>query len=501
MSTARERVAVASFMHESNSFTGISSKMHDFAGASGELVRGEEVIRSHTGVNSVPGGFLDGIAAHRLEAVPIVSATACPGGPVEQKVYESIRDELIEGIAAQKGLRGVLLSLHGAMVADEYPDPEGDLLGRLRAKVGRLPIVVVLDLHANVTEEMVRHADAIVGYKTYPHVDMGECGRKAAGILSSIIRKGTRPAAHLVRLPVLLPSMNMRTQEGPMARLEQLAAEVSGREPRSLDVTVYGGFPYADVPAAGASVLAYTDGDPALARTMGVEVAKALWASKDEFFVRVASAEEAVDRALRTEVGPIVLADVADNPASGGVGDTTTLLRLLLERGATDTFVGILHDPETAARAAEVGVGRVGRFRVGGKVNPHHGGPVEVEARVKAVADGEFVHVGPMYQGKRASIGPSALLSIAGLDVAVCEGRASVNDPAMIRMLGVEPTRYRILALKVKGHFRAAFGSLVREVIDVDAPGAARLDVTQFGHTRIARPIYPYDRGVAPSFE
>jgi microcystin degradation protein MlrC len=500
MGSQERRIAVGGFSHESNSFTGIPTKLGDFAEPSGEFVRGEELLNAHKDVNTVVSGLLRGARSSGFTPVPILYAGTCPGGPVEKSTYESIRDELIDGIAGQENLSGVLLALHGAMVAEGYPDPEGDLLARLRERVGDLPIGIVLDMHANLTHTIVDNTDVFVGYKTYPHVDLAESGLKAAALLSRVIDEGVSVTRHLTWLPVLLPSMNMRTQQGPMADLQRLGSQTCESEPLCLDVSIFGGFPYADVPATGGSVVVSTDNDPALAREISTRLASEFWGRIQDFWVDMKAPSEAVDQAIASTNRPVVLVDASDNPGSGGTGDTTTLLRLLIEKKAPNATVAMIYDPEAVTRAHSTGVGRSAHFDIGGKINPEHGAPVSTEAYVRVLSDGKYVKTGPMGQGQRSTLGKSAVLEVDGIEIVVSESRASVNDPEMLRVLGIEPTRRDVLALKVKGHFRAAFGELVGDMIDVDAPGASTFDVTLFNHKNVTRPIYPYDKDVVPGF-
>ena len=503
MSSGQRRVAVGGFAHESNSFTGLPTTMVDFGEPSGELVRGEEMLVAHDSINTVISGLLTGARNHGFTPVPILNANTCPSGPVDQRTYETIRDELIDGIANQDGLSGILLALHGAMVADGYPDPEGDLLTRLRARVGDTPIAIVLDMHANLTQTVVDNTDIFVGYKTYPHVDLADSGLKAAELFARVANGEVEIKRHLVWLPVLLPSMNMRTHphQGPMAYLQNLGADICENSPDCLDVSIFGGFPYSDAPSTGASVVVSTNGDDDLAKGIANRLASELWSRKEEFWVSMISPEAAVDRAIAADKGPVVLVDASDNPGSGGSGDTTTLLRLLIEKRATNATVATIHDPDTVARAHDIGVGKRAEFEIGGKVNVEHGPPVKAEAYIRLLSDGRYVKTGPMGYGQQSTIGRAAVLEVDGVEVVVCESRTSVNDPEILRTLGIEPTRRKILAMKVKGHFRAAFQDLVAEIIDVDAPGASTFDVTLFDHQHVSRPIYPYDQDVTPSFE
>lgn len=488
------RVAIGGVAQETNSFTGIPTTMADFTGRGGELVLGNSIVPSHRNVNSVMGGFIEYLERHDLAPVPTVAARACPGGPLDKATYESLRDDLLRGLDTAS-YDGVLLSLHGAMVAEGYDDPEGDILEHVRRIVGDRPIAVVLDLHANLSRTTVQYSDVIIAYKTYPHVDMAASGFKAAELLHSILAKKMQLWASFCPLPMLIPSINMRTNEGvgPMSRLQQLAATLAASDEHIKEIGIYGGFPYADVPCSHASVLTYSSQGQSHADEIRNAIAERYWEERQNFFKATMPAADAIREALQSTERPTVLADIADNPGSGGTGDTTGLLHLVLEHQPANTFVGILHDPATVARAFEIGEGRTSTFEIGGKINPNHGSPVVVEATVERLSDGRYVCSGPMMHGKEEVLGQSALLRAGTVLIGVTEGRASVNDPEMIRMLGVEPTELNLMVLKVKGHFRAAFGDIARQIFDAESPGASMTDFTQLTFHKLRHPIFPFE--------
>ena len=477
---------------ESNSFTGLATTLEQFTGSSGHLHVGQDVLSRNRGTNTVIGGFLAVAEERGWEPVPVIDAYACPGGPLDRDAYRTLKGLVLDGLRAAGPLDGVLLSLHGAMLAEGCDDPEGDLLTAVRALVGDVPVAAVLDLHANVSDEMVAAASLLVAYKTYPHVDLADSGRKAAGFLAAWMEEGVRYWASLVPLPMLLPSINMRTIEGtgPMVDMQREAARLT--DGSVVEAGVYGGFPFADVTISRASVLVYAATVRA-ARDAALRLAECYWKGRHRFLGATPPAEEAVGYALAADGRPVVIADVADNPASGGAGDTTTLLRLLVERDVAESFVGMLYDPETVEQAFALGAGGLGSFRLGGKVNPAHGGPVEVEGEVLTLSSGEYVARGPMLRGKRASMGRACLLRAGNVMIGAAEGRASVNDPAMLEVLGVDWRALRVLALKVKGHFRAAFGSEVAAIFDAEAPGAAPTDLGSVPYRRVNRPVFPLD--------
>jgi microcystin degradation protein MlrC len=295
---------------------------------------------------------------------------------------------------------------------------------------------------------------------------------------------------------MLPPTINMRTAEGPMHDLLEEGRAWEGR-PHIVDVSVFGGFPYADFDQAGTSVLV-TATDPAAGRECADAMGRRAWELREAFLKPLPPVAEAVERALRLVAGrpgrPVALADVADNPGGGGTGDTTELLRELVRRRAQGA-VACVWDPETARQAGQVGLGGTATFRVGGKVAPEaFGAPVEITGRVAYLSDGEFVGAGPVVRGRKMRCGPTAQIDAGGLKIAVTSVRHAANDRGFFRVAGIEPEREPLLVIKSRGHFRADFEPITHAIIEVDAPGAANPNLDRFQFAHVRRPIWPLDR-------
>ncbi|MDP9365915.1 MAG: M81 family metallopeptidase, partial [Chloroflexota bacterium] len=332
------RVAVGGIAHETNTFSPLPTTLERFHERS--YLSGDAILRRCRGARNVLGGVVDEADARGVMLLPTLVASALPSGLVERTAWALLRERFLARLRAHAAgpwsLDGVLLVLHGAMVAEGDDDPEGTLLADVRALVGpTVPIVAVLDSHANLTPTMTGAADLLVGYRTYPHVDVVERGRDALDGLLRLCDEGVRPSTAFRVLPLLIPLPPQRTDGAtPMREVLDLAREME-RDRRVIAADVAGGFPYADVPFAGASVRVTTDPDRALAESLAVRLAAALWDRRDRFRVRGVLADEAIDRALTVPAdrGPVVLADVADNPGAGAAGDGTVLLERLLARG------------------------------------------------------------------------------------------------------------------------------------------------------------------------
>jgi microcystin degradation protein MlrC len=485
------RFFVGMFSHETNTFSTIPTDRAQFEAR--DLRYGGGILEAYRGTGTCLGGMIEAAAEQAVALLPSVAAAASPAGPVAKTFYAEMKERLLADLAAAGPLDGVLLDLHGAMVPDGLEDGEGDLLAAVREVVGpRLPVAVTLDFHANVSDAMVRHASLLHGYKTYPHVDMAERGREATLRLLDVASGHLRPAVAFRRPPLLPPIAGQLTTRGPMRRLYDLAAEME-REPRAVSISIFAGFPLADIHDAGLSVYVVTDDDPALAERLADQLAAEAWARRYQFIHVAVPVREAVARALATDGRPVILADIADNTGGGAAGDGTEILRELLRVGARRTTVACLWDPAAAAASAKAGVGALVTLDVGGKIDDCHGAPVRVTGRVRALTDGRFVHKGPMFRGLEGRLGTTAVLDVNDVKIILISKRWQTLDPEMIRFVGIDPTAEKILVVKSTIHYRAAFEPLAHTIIEVDAPGLSSSNLDRFAFKNVRRPIFPLD--------
>lgn len=497
-----KRVLVGEISHETNTFSPIATDLDRFRQRG--LLYGPDILRGRQGTRTGIGGYLDAAAASASTGdpvclVPSIAASAVPSGLVTAETYQHLVGRLLgciqDALSAPGGLDGIALCLHGAMVAEGCDDPEGDILRRVREAVGpEVPVVATLDLHANVTEDMVRYADCLFGFDTNPHVDGYERAQEAMEALRDIWAGRLRPVMRLGRTRMMPPTINMRTTEGPMVQLLARARQHEAR-PGVRNVSVFGGFPFADVEFAGTSVVALTDGLPELAQEICDDLSGLAWSIRGQFAKELVPPAEAVRRAMQAPRGPVILADVADNMGGGGSGDTTGLLRVLLESGAGSRGVGfaVIVDPDSVARCLEAGPGGLVRLDLGGKTEPAHGPPVACQGVVRALTDGEFVQKGPMGTGLRVTVGRSAKVDLDGVEVIVTSQRMAPNDPEIFRHIGIEPTGMPILVVKSRGHFRAAYEPFAAEILEVDCPGFASPNLKHFTYRKVRRPVFPLD--------
>jgi microcystin degradation protein MlrC len=378
------------------------------------------------------------------------------------------------------------------MVVESFDDGEGELLRRTREAVGsRVPIVASLDLHANVTRAMVERADALVAYRTYPHVDMAQTGARAARVLDQMVRAGARPEGGFHQLDYLTGIPSQCSFIEPCKAIYQELSRLEERHGCALSFTP--GFPMADFADCGMAVFGYGF-EKAGSREAVEQLRGAVADAEKDFAMELHEAPEAVRRAQRLGApgAPVVLADTQDNPGAGGNGDTTGLLKALIEQDAQDAVLGMLIDPASAQRAHEVGQGNSSVFSLGGRSRIAGDAPLTGEFSVERLGDGRFTCTGPMFKGFRMTLGPMALLrsrAAPGVRVVLASRKCQAADREMFRHLGVEPRASRIVALKSSVHFRADFEPIAKEILVVKAPGPALADPAEFKWTKLRKGV------------
>jgi microcystin degradation protein MlrC len=485
------RLFLAMMSHETNTFSNLPTDRGQFEARN--LHYGGEIVEAYRGTGTCLGGMIDAAARHGATLIPSVAAAASPAGLVTRDIYGHVKDRMLRDLKAAGKVDGVLLDLHGAMVPEGLDDGEGDLIEAVRRAVGpAVPIAVTLDFHGNLSEAMVRGADLLAGYKTYPHVDMGERGVEATERLIDIVGKRLKPTVALRKPPILPPLGNQGTARGPMRRLYDLAAGME-KDPKVVSISIFAGFPLADIPDAGFGIYVVTDDDQALADRLADEIADTAWKHRHEFIHTALPVREAVAKALASPGKPIVLADMADNTGGGAAGDGTEILRELVRVGARSAVVACLWDPKAVAQCVEAGPGASVTLDVGGKLDDRHGAPLRVTGVVRTLSDGRFVHKGPMARGLPGRLGATAVLDVNDVKVILISHRWQTLDPEMIRFVGLDPLDHKILVVKSTIHYRAAFEPIASEIIEVDAPGLSSSNLARFDFKRIRRPIFPLD--------
>jgi microcystin degradation protein MlrC len=483
------RIAIAGFMHESNTFNPSFTDRAAFV--SQGLTCGNELIDEWREAHHEVGGFLEAAQGEGFEAVPLLMAWATPGGPVTDAAFDEITARLGEMLRDSRA-DGLLLALHGAMATQSHPDADGEVLARLRRVVGReYPIAVTLDLHGNLSQRLVEQCDLAVAYRTCPHVDQRECGRRAAALLVRRLRGEIRPCLALAKPPLLLNIMTHDTSKPPLAPF-MVATRALEQQPGILAASLLPGFAYADVPQMGPSIVVVCDGDPERARRAADQLAEDLWQAREQFSVPLPNAATAVAAALRAETCPVILVDTGDNVGGGSAGDGTTLLRELLRQGATESVV-CLFAPEEVRQCTAAGVKSEVALVVGGKVDRLHGDSLPVTGHVRLLHEGTYIEPEVRHGGRRVNhMGATALVELPGRNLlALTSLRHPPFSLGQLTCLGIRPHEQRILVVKAAIAYKAAYVPLGGTIIEVDTPGLTAINPRRFTYRHIRRPLYP----------
>lgn len=481
------KIAIGQIAHETNTFSTEITTVEHFK--SWEWAQGEEIINLHKDVNDYLGGMIDQAILHNIEVVPTFSAFAMPSGTITAKTKKRLTSEIIGQIRKIDELDGICLALHGAGVAEDSDDLEGDILAAIREEVGYgIPIVVTLDLHANLTTKMIEEADICLGVNYYPHVDCYECGKEAIDILVKILNGEVKPSMHVEKLPLMIPTST--TNLAPAKDINEICWSVEEEE-NVIDCTFFHGFPYTDITEVGVSVLTVTNNNPELSKAKSIEVGKKIWDRREDFFPSIPAPKEGIQRALQIEGKPIVINETSDNPGGGTPGDGTHLLSVMIAEKLENACFGFICDPQVVEQAHQAGVGAMIDCLLGGKTDQLHGEPIQLSAYVKALSDGKFIQSSPMGRGSKIDYGKSARLIVDGIDVIVCSKKSQTLDEQIFLLHGIDVNQYKIVALKSSQHFRASFERLAHTIISVDSPGLSSQQLSSFQYVRIKEGIYP----------
>jgi microcystin degradation protein MlrC len=490
------RIAAGGVLHETSTYSNVPTTMNEFKEDRG-LFYGEEIFEHFRGTNLCVGGFIDGAEKHGFELVPLLWTFAFPSGLIERKTYDRLLAEFLERLqqAEHEGglVDGVLLDLHGAMVVDGIDDADGHFISQVREYIGpERPILMTPDMHANHTQFRVDQATAIIGYDTYPHIDMNERGREAAGMIVGIINSKIKPTMAFLQIPLFWSTACQVTAHQPMKELMDHIHAIEER-PGILSVTISTGFPWSDVPDVGPSVIVVSDNNQLLAETTAQELKDWVWERRQRWYKQPFFVEDAIAQGEKIGKYPIILADHADNTGGGSAGDSTEILQTFIDHNLQDALILYIVDPEVAEIAHKAGVGATIHVNVGGKSVPEQGFPVNMKATVMAISDGAFQYDGPMYAGLTGNMKHSAWIQQRGVNVVVVTAKEQPFGPAFAKTLGIDCTQMRYIALKSAAHFRASFEPFAGSIFNVEAQAVHTHNFAELKHKKRTRPFYPVE--------
>jgi microcystin degradation protein MlrC len=495
------KVLTAEVFHETNTFS--VHQTDETAFRNRFFLPSETALKERGDANTELAGFVDASHAYDWNMTHVLSVNAGPSGRVTQAAFNWFCDPIVE--RARDGFLngesdgefdGILLALHGAMVPDFCEDGEGELLRRIRQVIDRsIPIAITLDLHANVTAEMIELADIIISYKTYPHIDMRQTARQAGEILQQTMAGTISPRTIMARIPMLEEVNGGRTDTGPMLeRIEKALAYETQED--VFAVSINGGFASADISEVGPTVLVTGQGDFDAHQRFAQSLANNIWDKRHIVLNRYCSVEEAAHHATKYEPknGPLVIADYADNPGAGAYGDSTALLKALLEANVENTCFGPIVDGAAVEQLKLCKIGASVQIELGGNTDPAFGGgPLAVEATLLLLSDGNFVGDGPMMAGLKDSFGPSALIRVDEIDILITTLARQMLDLQQFKAFGIEPEQKKIVAIKSMQHFRAAFEPMAGQVMVCDSGALCTPQYDRLPYKNVRRPIFPLD--------
>ncbi len=493
--SSRACVAIGGILHETHTFMEQRTVLADFAAQS--LHFGADILSSMHGSRSGIGGMIDRATEYNWQLLPTLYAAAMPAGLVTEAAYRELLRELTDRLAQCVPVDGVLLALHGAMVAEGELDAEADIVVRVRAFVGdAVPIVVLLDMHGNISPRLVELADVLLAYDTNPHIDAYARGLEAAEIMARLLRREIRPTPAYARPALLLPAQSTGTEAAPLKLVHECAAEIES-ENEVICIAVMAGFAYADTPFTGPCIIVTTDGRPELAAAYADELSAILFEQRTGALPRFLSPAEAVALAKNQEQGPVILVDSADNIGGGTTGDGTDSLGAMLAQDVREGTI-VLADPEAVALCWDAEKGAEVTLAVGGKADDWHGQPVRVTGTVRALSDGVFKcelpdnHFASFY-GDTVNMGRCVWLRVAGINILLTERKTPPLDLAQLRHIGIIPETQSMIVVKSAVAYRAAYMPIASAVIEMDTAGLCSANLSRFPYRHLKRPVYPLD--------
>jgi microcystin degradation protein MlrC len=490
------KCVIALMQHETNTFSPLPTTLNSFASSVGlvEPPIGQQAIDIFGTAGFAFAGMLDVANEKGCEIVVPIAAYAEPSAKVEDDAFDTIATKICDAVA--EGCDLLLLDLHGAMVTESHDDGEGELLRRIRQISPDLPIAVALDFHTNLTDVMVDNCTVIDGYRTYPHIDMKETGRRAAETLFLIKEQSLNTSMRWASVPMMTHMIKQTPQKQPMKDIMDKAI-VAAESNDFLNVSVFGGFPLADIPHVSLSVLTVGGLNKPQNDDLIGELCEMAWDRREDFIYDPETLVETIDHLKTLNEYPVVVADHGDNSGAGGSADDMTVLDEMLQAGMDDILTGPIWDPVALDQLIAAGIGSIVSLPIGGRTNAPSigqlGHSLNCTGKVISITDGRFVITGPMQTGLEVNIGRSVFFDIGAATLMISEERWEPYDPACFTHGGIDPLNFKYLLIKSRQHFRAGFEPLAKHIVLAAGPGVCSSDYSQFNFQSVKRPVYPLD--------
>jgi microcystin degradation protein MlrC len=482
------RVLLASFKQETSSFNPHPTTRDLFS-----IHRGTEILEEYTDTNSEISGALDVFAENDVEVALTYSAqSVTSGGPVPAADLDQMTDELLSAIEQNKDVDGAYINFHGAMAGEEEIDPEGRVLERARQILGDMPIVTSYDLHAIISDRLVRDSDIMVAFHTYPHTDMYETGQRAAKNLIRLLKGGVKPTVARVKVPLLVRGDELITATGLFGQAIRTCQEFESTAD-GLSAAVIIGNPFTDVPNLRTNTIVTTNNDARRAQEVAESLARFMWNGRERMQAPLTSLDDAIRIANETE-GLTVFSDAADATSSGASGDSNAILKGLLDQNFKKNALLPLVDAQAVSKAFEAGVGAKINVDLGGTVDTIRFSPVSCEAYVQSLHDGVF----KVETGTTERAGRTAVLIVGSCSIMVTENPVSIMGRKVFESRGLNPVDFDLVICKSPNGFRTHFQSIANSIVPVDAPGSTSANLKSLPFDQVPRPIYPLDDTVSP---
>jgi len=489
--TQKPRIAVGGILTECNHLGGLPIDLAIYEAS--ELFRDEEVLKLTT---SVVGGMLSALRQSGAETAPLIYASACSGGPITRECYAQLRGEWFDRLKRALPVDGVLLPLHGAALAEGLDDPEGDMIRAARDLVGPdVPVLVTLDLHAHVTQEMVQHADAMLAWETYPHCDQYSTGQRAVRLLLDMFAGKCKPTMAMSKVPVITSAVHGSTcDDDPFAELMRYTKSLEQRND-VLSTSLFLIHPYMDCEDMGSGGLVVTDNDLDLAETLATDIAWRYWDRRHDLEPKTLTPADAIAKGMQIDGGPVILVETADCCGGGAAGDSIATLSALVDRGVEAVTIVPVVDPEAANACHHAGVGAELSIAIGHKLDPRWGDAREFNGRVEVLSDGDFVYTGGQWEG-HARMGPTAVFSIGAIHVIIMSRATYDWADEQLRTVGLDPSKAKFIVAKNPMNYRLAYGAIAKGMIVLDTPGPTPATLKHVEFKKLARPYFPADADI-----
>lgn len=490
------KFVIAMMIHETHTFVPQPVSLPDFNIVTGTgPFEGREAAELIRGSNTATAAFMDLAEGVSADYVVPLAGMGWPFGPTEDAAFEYMSDKIIG--AVKEGCDAVFLDLHGAMATESHRDAEGELLRRIRAAAPGIPIAVALDFHCIVTPKMIDNATVITIYRTIPHIDMYETGKRAGTTLIGFLKGESRPRLVAKRIPLMASLEKMSEKTEPMKTLIDMIHDMEKSDNSILNASLSGGHPFSDIWPNGMTAVMVVDGDSSTGEAAAEDLLQTAWKHREKLIYRTEPVRKTLAYARSLPEGPIIMADSGDIPSSGGYGADMTVLKEAMAMGFENMGVGPVCDAQSAVTLFQAGVGKDVTLNLGGKTTApllnYVGEPLRITGRVTAVSDTPITLTGPMMRGIPLSLGRMAVLSTESMDILVTEKRGEALDPAVFRHVGIDPEKKTYMLIKSRQHFRAAFGPIAKHMLRVSGPGVTGPDVSGFPYRHIRRPMFPLD--------